>query len=158
LGVDVELTTKVLAALEREGVRYVVFGAVALAIHGVPRATEDLDLFVAPEHDNIHRLRVALNSVFHDPCIDDITADDLLGEYPAIQYVPPDGTFHLDILTRLGELYDFASLESERLIFDGTPVNVVTRRMLYRMKKATVRPKDWADAATIVDVFGPQED
>ena len=35
---------------------------------------------------------------------------------------------------------------------------VVTRRMLYRMKKGTVRPKDWADAAAIVDELGPQED
>jgi hypothetical protein len=155
---DVDLTTTILAALEREQVRYVVFGAVALAIHGVPRATEDLDLFIAPERDNIVRLKAALRSVFDDPCIEEISADDLLGDYPAVQYVPPDGTFHLDLLTRLGELYDFASLESERLSFGGVSVPVVTRRMLYRMKKATIRPKDWADAATIVEVFGPQED
>lgn len=155
---DVDLTTKLLAALEREQVKYVVFGAVALAVHGIPRATEDLDLFVAPERDNIERLKRALRSVFDDPCIDEITADDLLGDYPAVQYVPPEGPFHVDILTRLGELYDFASLESERLTFAGVSVPVVTRRMLYKMKKATVRPKDWADAAAIVDLFGPQED
>jgi len=70
---DVELTTKILAALEREQARYVVFGAVALAIHGLPRATEDLDLFVAPDRDNIERLKRALRSVFDDPCIDEIT-------------------------------------------------------------------------------------
>jgi hypothetical protein len=155
---DIEQTTKVLAALEREGVRYVVFGAVALAVHGLPRATEDLDLFIAPDRDNIERLKTALRSVFDDPCIEEITADDLLGEYPAVQYVPPEGTFHLDLLTRLGELYDFASLEAERVTFAGVSVSVVTRRMLYRMKKTTVRPKDWADAAAIVDEFGPQED
>jgi hypothetical protein len=38
---DYDLTRKVLAALEREGVKYVVFGAVALALHGLPRATEE---------------------------------------------------------------------------------------------------------------------
>jgi hypothetical protein len=155
---DVDLTTKILAALEREQVRYVVIGAVALAVHGLPRATEDLDIFVAPEAENIERLKRALSSVFNDPCIDEITADDLLGEYPAVQYVPPEGAFHVDILTRLGERYQFQNLETERLTFAGVSVSVVTRRMLYRMKKGTVRPKDWADAATIVDVFGPQED
>ena len=155
---DVDLTTKVLAALEREHVRYVVFGAVALAIHGLPRATEDLDLFIEPDRENIDRLKTALRSVFDDPCIEEITANDLLGDYPAVQYVPPEGTFHIDLLTRLGELYEFANLESERLSFAGLTVSVVTRRMLYRMKKATVRPKDWADAATIVEVFGPQRD
>lgn len=148
----------ILAALERERVRYVVFGAVALAIHGLPRATEDLDLFIAPDRENIERVKAALRSVFDDPCIDEITAEDLLGDYPAVQYVPPEGAFHLDLLTRLGELYDFASLESERLSFAGIPITVVTRRMLYRMKKSTVRPKDWADAAAIVDAFGPQEE
>ena len=37
----------ILDALEREGVRYAVFGALALAAHGLDRATRDLDLFVA---------------------------------------------------------------------------------------------------------------
>src|SRR5882757_3712758 len=100
---DVALIQQVLAALEREHVHYVVFGAVALALHGLPRATEALDLFIAPERDNIERLKAALRSVFHDPSIDEINADDLLGEYPAVQYGPPEGPFHIDLLTRLGE-------------------------------------------------------
>ncbi|HEX2692171.1 MAG TPA: nucleotidyl transferase AbiEii/AbiGii toxin family protein [Kofleriaceae bacterium] len=146
-----------LAALEHGGVRYVVFGAVALALHGLPRATEDLDIFIAPEPDNIERLKTALRSVFDDPCIDDITATDLLGEYPAVQYVPPSGNFHIDILTRLGELFDFASLESERVDFDGVSVPTVTPETLYRMKKGTVRPKDWGDAQRIALRFGLKE-
>ena len=150
---DFELTRRILAALEREQVRYVVFGAVALAVHGLPRATEDLDLFIEPDRDNIDRLKRALHSVFADPSIDEITADDLLGEYPAIQYNPPEGTFHIDLLTRLGELYSFATLESERKAFGDLPVTVVTPRMLYRMKKSTVRPHDWGDAARLARHF-----
>ncbi len=150
---DYDLTKRVLAALEKEGVRYVVFGAVALALHGLPRATEDLDIFIAPERDNIERLKAALHSVFDDPCIDEITAEDLLGEYPAVQYVPPTGNFHIDVLTRLGELFDFASLVSERVDFDGVSVTIVTPEMLYRMKKGTVRPKDWGDAQRIARHF-----
>jgi hypothetical protein len=152
-----EITKAVLAALEREGVRYVVFGAVALALHGLPRATEDLDIFIAPDRDNVERLKVALRSVFDDPCVDDIAADDLLGDYPAVQYVPPTGQFHVDVLTRLGEMFDFASLESERIDFDGVMVSIVTPRMLYRMKKGTVRPKDWGDAQRIALRFGIKE-
>jgi hypothetical protein len=151
---DYDLTRAVLAALEREGVKYVVFGAVALALHGLPRATEDLDVFVAPERDNIERLKAALRSVFDDPCIDEISADDLLGEYPAVQYVPPTGNFHIDVLTRLGERFDFASLASEKVDFDGVSVSTVTPETLYRMKKDTVRPKDWGDAQRIARRFG----
>jgi hypothetical protein len=46
---DLELAKKVFAALEREGVRYIVFGAVAINVLGLARATEDLDLFVEPD-------------------------------------------------------------------------------------------------------------
>jgi hypothetical protein len=99
--VDYETVSRVLAALEREGVRYAIFGAAALNLHGLARFTEDLGLFVEPDPDNIERLKQALRAVFDDPHIDEISADDLLGDYPAVQYVPPDGAFHVDILTSL---------------------------------------------------------
>lgn len=155
---DYDLTKKVLAALEREQVRYVVFGAVALNLLGLPRATEDLDIFIAPERDNVERLKVALRSVFDDPCIDQITADDLLGEYPAVQYAPPDEGFHIDILTRLGERFAFETLDSQRIDVDGLTVSVVTLEQLHRMKVNTVRPKDWGDAQRIAEHLDLKED
>jgi len=88
------------AALSREAVRYKVVGGIALNLHGLVRATEDLDLFVDPDPTNVERLRTALKSVFADPEVDQITASDLGGDYPAIQYVPPDGAFSIDILAR----------------------------------------------------------
>jgi hypothetical protein len=144
--VDYDATRSVLAALERHGVRYAVFGAVALNLHGLARFTEDLDLFIEPDRDNIARLVTALKEVFADPALDEISADDLLGEYPAIQYVPPDGTFRLDLLTRLGEAFAFADLDIQRLAFDDLTVSVASPGTLYRMKRDTVRLKDRADA------------
>jgi hypothetical protein len=86
---DYDLTRQVLEAFEREGVEYVIFGAVAVNLQGLARATEDLDVFIAPQVGNVERLRIALRSVFDDPNIEEITAEDLLGDYPAVQYVPP---------------------------------------------------------------------
>jgi hypothetical protein len=150
---DFEILKRVLAALEARGVRYVIIGAVALNLHGLARSTEDLDIFVEPEAGNIERLKLALHDAIDDPDIDDITAADLLGEYPAIQYVPPAGGFHLDILTRLGDAFAFADLETERVPYEDLLVTAVTPRMLYRMKRDTVRPKDAADAAAIRQRF-----
>src|ERR1700687_1100299 len=115
---DFEVIKQLLAALEREHVRYAIFRAVAMGLHGLARFTEDLDLFVEPDAANIDRLRAALQSVVDDPEIEQITAADLLGEYPAVQYVPPDGTFHIDIVTRL-EAFAFTDLETERVVLDG---------------------------------------
>jgi hypothetical protein len=147
--VDFEVIKRLLAALERERVRYAIFGAVAMGLHGLARFTEDLDLFIEPEAANIDRLRAALRSVVDDPEIEHITATDLLGEYPAMQYVPPDGTFHIDIVTRLSEAFGFDDLETERVVFDGLTVSVVTARGLYSMKRSTVRLKDRADAQAL---------
>jgi hypothetical protein len=149
---------RVLEALEREQVDYAVFGGIAVNIHGLARATQDLDIFIAPEAGNVERLKRALRAVFGDPEIEEIRADDLLGEFPAVQYVPPEGDFHLDILTRLGEMFRFETLEVQRLPFEGLVVNVVTPRMLYRMKKDTVRPKDRIDAAELRRRFGLEDD
>lgn len=150
---DYDLTRRVLEALHRYGVAYKVFGAVALNLHGLARATEDLDLFIAPDEENIARLRAALHSVFEDPSIDEITAGDLLGEYPAVQYAPPSEGFHIDILTRLGERFDYAGLDAETIDFDGVPVTIVTARTLYEMKKDTVRAKDRGDAEVLARRF-----
>ncbi len=155
---DFELTKRVLAALEKERVRYIVFGGVAINLHGLARATEDLDVFIAPSEENVERLKSALRAVFDDPSIDEITSADLLGEYPAVQYVPPEGTFHVDILTRLGEAFRFEDLQSERVELDGMAVSVATPQTLYRMKKGTVRPKDWGDAEALRRRFGLREE
>jgi len=156
--VDYDAVKIILVAFEREGVRYVVFGGAALNLHGLARFTEDLDVFIAAERDNVEALKRALRSVYDDPTIDQISADDLLGEYPAVQYVPPHGAFHLAILTRLGEAFRFEDLERERLPLEDLSVWVVTARTLYRMKKDTVRPKDRVDAAALCERFDLEGD
>jgi hypothetical protein len=150
---------QILAALDREGVRYVLVGSMAMAAQGIVRATRDIDLFVAPDQENVERLRRALGSVFDgDPNLEQITADDLAGDYPAIEYVPPHGAYSLDILARLGEAFSYDQIEYEELVVDGTRVRVATPRMLYRMKRNTVRPLDRADAAALRERFGLSED
>ena len=137
---DYDQTKMVLAELEKHGVHYIVIGGVALNLLGLPRATLDLDLFIAPEHHNIERLKKALDSVFADPCIEEISADDLIGDYPAVQYVPPAGSFSIDILTRLGEAFTFVKLGSQRVAFEELTVSVATSQTLYQMKKIPSAP------------------
>lgn len=157
LGMDTANVVAVLRAFEREGVHYKVVGAVALNLLGLPRATQDLDVFVAADEENVSRLRAALRSVFDDPEIDGITSADLAGEYPAIQYVPPSGTFHIDILNRLGEAFSYKDIETENRVVEGITVPVATPRMLYRMKRDTVRLQDKADAERLRRNFDWEE-
>lgn len=155
---DFALTKRLLDALETENVRYAVFGGAALNLHGLARFTDDLDLFIEPTAENIDRLKRALGSVFADDSISEISAHDLLGEYPAVQYIPPEGTFHIDILTRLGDAFRFGDLEVVRIPFEEHTVSVVSPRTLYRMKKDTIRLQDRADAELLRERFSLEDE
>ena len=104
--VDEDCLRAVFRALSEQQVEYAVFGAVALGLHGLARATADLDLFIRPDARNVERLKAALRMIFDDPNIKDITAEDLCGDYPAVRYYPPDG-FVFDILTRVGDAFKY---------------------------------------------------
>lgn len=144
---------RVIASLNAAEVEYVIIGGVALNVHGLIRATEDLEVFVRPERENIARLREALRAVWSDPEIDQITEEDLCGDYPAVRYGPPSGTLYLDILTSLGDAMRYVDLEYEEKTVNGVRVRVATPSTLYRMKKGTMRPIDHEDARALRAAF-----
>jgi hypothetical protein len=155
---EFEQTKRIFAAFDRHGVRYILVGGMALAVQGLVRATRDIDVVVSAEAENIGRLKAALRELFNDPEIEGIRAEELAGDYPAIQYVPPTGDYWIDILTRLGEVFRFADLESEDLVVEGVRVSVATPRTLYRMKRDTVRPQDRLDAQALRERFDLSEE
>ena len=149
---------RVLRALERHRVEYVLVGSMAMAAQGLVRATRDMDIFVEPGEANVTRLKAALRELFDDPAVDGIRSDELAGEYPAVQYVPPEGDFWIDILARLGEAFRFADLESEIIEIEGLRIRVATPRTLYLMKKNTVRGQDRLDAEMLKERFGLEDE
>ncbi len=155
---DYSLLIELFRALEREGVRYALIGAVALGVLGLPRATQDVDLFLAPDRENIERLKRALRAVFADPKVDEISAEDLLGDYAVVRFFPENADFGIDLVTRVGEAFRFEDLETQRGEFEGVPVVVVSPKTLWKMKRGTLRWLDRADAARIRDHFGFEED
>lgn len=141
-------------ALDRQGVEYVLIGATAMAAHGVIRATEDVDIVLRATPENLERVRRALRSAFgEDASIAEIRDADLLGDYPTVRYYPPDGDLHVDLMTRLGEMADYESVEAEVKEIGGARVRVATPQALYRLKKDTMRPLDHADARRLAERF-----
>jgi hypothetical protein len=149
---------RILAAFERHQVAYVLVGSMAMAAQGIVRATRDIDVFVRPDEENVTRLKAALDDVFADASVQEISAADLAGEYPAVQYVPPAADYWIDILARLGSAFSYGDVESEVIDVDGVAVRVATPRMLYRMKRDTVRPQDRVDAQVIRERFALTEE
>lgn len=154
---DFDKVLALIDAMNREGVEYVTFGAIALAVHGLVRATEDADFFINPSEENIARLKRALRSIWNDPNIGEISAEELSGDYPAVSYWPAGEDFGIDFLARLGEAYAYDTIPAENGSLDGLPIRVVTARTLYEMKRDTVRWKDKIDAAALREKFFPEE-
>jgi len=136
-----------------------LIGATAMGFHGLVRATEDVDLVIRATPENVERLRVALREVYDDdPHIEEISAEDLLGEYPAIRYYPPAGDLYFDVITRLGDVARFETIDAEDKELAGTRVRVATPAALYRLKRGTVRAKDREDAAALRERFGMKDE
>jgi hypothetical protein len=149
---------KVFGALEKKEVEYILVGGVAVVFHGLPRATEDVDIFIKPEEENVKRLQEALMSIYDDACISEITLGEL-ESYPVIRYGTPDG-FYIDILVRLGTAVAYDDLDVEIINVHGINIRLATPETLHRLKSETVRAKDRQDAVflrKLIEQRGPEK-
>jgi mevalonate kinase len=145
------LFLRVMEALAKADVDYILIGGYAVIIHGFPRFTQDVDIYVKMEQENISRLRLALDDVFHDESLQEITFEEI-ESFPVIRYGSPDG-FVIDIIGKLGEASSFDDLDYESVEVEGKIIRVATPETLYRLKSGTVRPKDQQDAGFLCSLI-----
>ena len=134
---------ELLELFRSNGVEFLVVGGHAVAFHGYPRLTEDLDLFVRPDLANGHRIVAALQEFGFGAL--DITPADFQADDRVIQLGRAPN--RVDLLTRLYGV-DFAAAWERRIAadLDGVPVWIISRADLIRNKRATGRTQDMADA------------
>lgn len=133
---------EMLRALSAAGAEYLLVGAYAMAAHGVPRATGDIDLWVRPSRENARRVLLALQR-FGAPLFD-LTAADLARPGTVFQLgVPPR---RIDILTSIDGV-TFATAWPRRIAarLGDVEVPVIGREDLVRNKRSAKRPKDLLD-------------
>lgn len=134
-----------LDAFEEEGVRFVIVGAHALAAHGVPRATGDFDVLVAPTAANAELVVRALRTFGAPLAAHGVEVDDFARPGAVYQLgLPPR---RIDVLTSIsGVTFDDAYEGLVRATVDGRKLPVLGRETLIRNKRATGRAKDMLDA------------
>ena len=134
---------ELLALFHATGVDFLVVGGHAVAFHGRPRLTEDLDLFVRPDLENGKRIVQALER-FGFGALDITPADFQAGDRVIQLGRAPN---RVDLLTNLYGV-DFAGAWSRRVParLDDTQVWIISRDDLIRNKRETGRTQDLADA------------
>jgi hypothetical protein len=131
-----------LRAFVAADVRFLIVGAYALALHGRPRATGDLDVWIDATPENAARVMSAL-AAFGAP-LRDISVDDFSREGVTYQIGVAPG--RIDILTQLtGLTFTEAWPDRMRRPFGDVDVDFIGRAAFIRNKRATGRAKDLGD-------------
>lgn len=137
-----------LALFAEAGVEFVIVGAYALAFHGAPRASGDIDLFVRPTPDNARRIVAALARFGAPLDAAGVTAADFAR--PGTMYqigLPPR---RIDVLTEVSGLtFDEAWASRVAVDMDGRTVHFIGRDAFLKNKEAAGRPQDIADVARL---------
>jgi len=128
--------------LNSHDVRYLIVGGYAVAYHGYPRATGDIDILIEPSEDNARRIESVLTTFGLGSL--GLTFRDFLKSGIIVQLgFPPH---RIDLATAItGVSFEEAwdgRIETELV---GTPVKMISKANLLRNKAATGRPKDSAD-------------
>ena len=134
--------SELLGLFNAHGVEYLVVGAYALAFHGVPRYTGDLDLWIRPDGVNGVRVLAALEAFGFGGV--GVTLDDLSREECVVQLGYPP--VRVDLITSLtGLTWETAYRDRVAGHYGAVPVSYLGREALVANKQALGRLKDRAD-------------
>jgi hypothetical protein len=133
---------EMLSALSGAGAQFLVIGAHALAVHGVPRATGDLDLWVNATPDNASRVWEALSG--YGAPLADLALDDLSS--PDVVFQIGVSPRRIDILTSISGVEFHEAWSTREIVdLDGLAVPIIGRALLIQNKRAVGRTRDLAD-------------
>lgn len=140
---------ELLSALVAAEVRFLVVGAHALAVHGVPRGTQDLDVWIERSAENAKRTWRALGA-FGAP-LESMGVSQADFERPNVivqMGLPPN---RIDLMTGISGVAEFSAAWARRVEgpVRGRPVPFLGRADMIANKRAAGRPKDLADVAAL---------
>ncbi len=135
-----------LELFNRNNVKYIIVGAYALAFHGIPRFTGDIDILVNPISGNANLIVKSLSEFGFGSL--GLSPDDFIQPENVIQLgVPP---VRIDILTSItGVTWDEADSGKESGVYGDLSVYFLGRQQYINNKRATGRKKDMADLEAI---------
>lgn len=138
-----------IASLNAHGVRYLIVGAHAVALHARPRATQDLDILLEPTVANARKTLAALRDFFGgaDP---GYTLADISDPRSILQLgVAP---VRVDLLSAITGIPDFKAAWRKRIAAPFGPINAnyLGFEDLVRSKEAAGRPQDLADVHSLL--------
>jgi hypothetical protein len=135
-----------LILLNDHNVEYLLIGGYAVAYHGYPRATGDMDIWVGMSEQNAQRIVLALKAFGFD--VPQLSSDIFLDNRKVVRMgVPP---LRIEMMTTIAGV-SFAECYAARVVdfLDGIPVSLISLEHLKRNKEASGRHKDLDDVENL---------
>ena len=135
-----------IVCLQKEGAEFMLVGGYAVALHGWPRMTFDIDFWILANPQNAAAVLRALRA-FGAPLMD-LREEDF--HKPGIVFQIGTEPQRIDILSAIsGVSYEDARVRAVSMTVDGLTFKVISLDDLIVNKQASGRPKDIADARTL---------
>jgi len=132
-------------SLERNNVKYVVIGGVAAILHGVPRMTVDIDLFIEATLDNAQRMLNTLQDLGYETS-ELITPEGLV----AVKLLMFENGIKIDVMMQIpGVTFDVAWAHKEVRYTGEQSFYIMSKADLIAAKLASGRQRDLADVAAL---------
>ncbi len=154
-----------LRVFQEKKLRYLIVGGVAVNLHGYPRLTNDIDILLALDHDNLatmarimenmgyqQRLPISIQELGDTDKVRTLMKDKGLVAYSFIHAKEPQ--FNIDVL--VGESMEFEKFTAHTMHADvwGLDVPVVSIDDLIAMKQNSDREKDVQDVVALLELKG----
>jgi hypothetical protein len=132
-------------SLERNNVKYVVIGGVAAILHGVPRMTADIDLFIEASLDNAQRMLNTLQDLGYETS-ELVTPEGLV----AVKLLMFENGIKIDVMMQIpGVIFETAWANKEVRYAGEQSFYIMSKADLIAAKLASGRQRDLADVAAL---------
>jgi hypothetical protein len=146
---------RIVRALNYSGVEYVIVGGLAVAAHGVVRATRDLDLVPAGSEANMDRLARCFVALGAERPVEEQLTGATLGRPVSFTVTTRHG--EVQLLNRMHGVPPFEQLERDQVTVEIAPdvlAPVCSLPHMREMKRAADRPRDRVDLAELDELHG----
>lgn len=165
LAEPIQITHRIAQEFERLRIRYLVGGSLASSLHGIPRATNDVDMVAEMTEAHIPLLVKALETEFY---IDAEMIQDAIQHQSSFNVIHLTTMFKVDIfvlktdvasqeeMTRRGQ-YQISDTPDQRL-FLASAEDVIVHKLYGYQLSGSVSERQWTDVLGVLQVQGEQLD
>jgi hypothetical protein len=160
----IAITLQIAGTCERLGIRYLVGGSLASSLHGIPRATQDVDLVMSIRQADVAGLVRALRDDFY---LDEDAIREAIDRQTSFNLVHLGSYFKADVFVARDDEPSRLQMDRSRRYPLGRPVrelvvaspeDVVAQKLHWFALGDRVSERQWLDAIGVLKVLGPRLD